>query len=89
MGSSHLWLWIMFMECAWVGPGSRRERTTRPLLSGQRNWDYVQELEQEEKGVTSCCQDPMRIRVLFFWVHESRKLPRSMVEEFEEIQLSG
>lgn len=72
------------IECAWVGAGSRREKTTMPLLPGWRRWGCVQELGQKG-GATACCQDLMKITAVFFWVFESKKLPKPMAGRPEDI----
>lgn len=75
----------MSMEHVWVGPGSKRERTTMPLLSGWRRWDCVQELGQEEGGATALCQDWVKTILLLFWDQASKKLARHRVEEPEDV----
>ena len=69
MGSFHLWLWMVLMECVCVGSGGSWEQerqdhhTSAPRMG--------QELGQEEEGATVHCQDRVRITTLLFWVQEA------------------
>lgn len=76
MGSFHLWLWMVLMECVCVGSGGSWEQerqdhhTSAPRMG--------QELGQEEEGATVHCQDQVRI---IHCCSGSKRLPKPRVEE--------